>query len=126
MRQLSSVGFMLFVLAGCALFPREHYAVFFEPQSSDLDDSARQIIADVAHKASLRPSEAVTVSGFTDPDGSVPDNKLLAARRARAVSAMLIADGVDPARIKRHAVGGIDYAMDSVESRRVEIMLGAP
>jgi outer membrane protein OmpA-like peptidoglycan-associated protein len=118
--------FIVLLLAGCALFTQEHYAVFFQPQSAELDGQARSVIASLAEKAKQRPGAIVTVSGFADPGGDVPDNFKLSALRARAVSNALIADGVPAARIRRQSEGGVDYAIDSQESRRVEIKLGMP
>jgi outer membrane protein OmpA-like peptidoglycan-associated protein len=114
------------LVAGCALFTHEHYAVFFQPQSAEIDAQGRQILVTLAEKASQRPGAIVTVSGFADPEGIAPDNLKLSARRARAVADALVADGVPAGRIRRVSEGGVNYAGDSQESRRVEILLGAP
>lgn len=123
MRRWSLVVVLL--VAGCALFTQEHYGVFFQPKSAALDDKAKQIIATLAEKAKQRPGAIVTVSGFAAPQGSVPDKMKLSAERARVVADALTADGVPPDRIVRRAEGGVDYSVDSQESRRVEITLGS-
>ncbi len=126
MRRSFRFSVILLLLAGCAVFTREHYAVFFPPQSAALDPAAKAVIASLADKAKVRPGAMVVVSGFSDPEGSVPDNLKLSARRARVVADTLVADGVPPYRIERRALDGVDYSIDSLESRRVEITLGEP
>jgi outer membrane protein OmpA-like peptidoglycan-associated protein len=125
MRRLSILVVAL-LLAGCALFTQEHYAVFFQAGSAGLDEASRQIIATLAGKVRDRPGAVVIVKGFADPEGAVPDNLKLSARRAGVVAETLMADGVPPSRIRRESEGGVNYAGDSQESRRVEITLGAP
>jgi peptidoglycan-binding protein ArfA len=120
-------GFVaLLLLSGCALTTREHYPVFFQPASAALDAPAQRIVASVADKAKARATVPVTVIGFAVARGSVPATLMLSEQRARAVADALVADGVDAARIHRQPEGGVNYEIDSVESRRVEIVLGAP
>jgi len=113
------------LLAGCGMFSGpEHFVIFFGAGSSTLDAQARQVVATVAAKARERQGTPVVVAGFATPEGTVASNLSLSARRATAVSDALIAAGVEAARIQRHAIGGVDYALDSIESRRVEITFG--
>jgi outer membrane protein OmpA-like peptidoglycan-associated protein len=115
---------LMLALAGCHVVGPERFVVFYEPQSSDLDAQGQKVIATVAERARQRPGTPVIVSGFADPEGPVADARRLAARRSLAVAKALVAAGVDPTQIERRAMGGVDYSMDSIESRRVEITLG--
>jgi len=113
------------LLAGCHVVGPEHFVVFFAPKSSALDSQAKDVLATVATKAKQRPGVSVEVAGFSAPvGGSIADNQKLAAQRAQVVVDTLVADGVDAKQIRHSAIGGVDFSMDSVESRRVEITLG--
>ncbi len=118
------VLFVALLLAGCHVAGPEHFVVFYSPLSSVLDAQGVQVIATVAERARQRPGTPVVVSGYADAEIGVADAQKLAAKRSHAVTDALVADGVDPARIARHGVGGVDFSMDSIETRRVEITLG--
>jgi outer membrane protein OmpA-like peptidoglycan-associated protein len=115
-------------LAGCGMFAKkqERFVVYFGAGSSALDYQAHQVLDSVAHLASERPDAPVLVSGFSDPKGGATANEKLAESRAAAVADALTKAGVPAARVKRRAIGGVDYQLDSIESRRVEITLGEP
>ena len=49
------------------------------------------------------------VSGFSDPKGGATANEKLAESRAAAVADALTKAGVPAARVKRRAIGGVDY-----------------
>jgi outer membrane protein OmpA-like peptidoglycan-associated protein len=116
---------LVLLLAGCGLFSGpEHFVVYFGAGSNTLDAQGQQVIATVAEKARARPGTPVVVSGFATPEGTVAANLMLADSRAATVASGLIKAGVDAARIQRRAIGGVDFALDSIESRRVEITLG--
>jgi membrane fusion protein (multidrug efflux system) len=124
---------LLLMLAGCAIAPvswrgphAPRYAVYFSPDSAALDDAARQAIAAAAALAKQTPGSPITIGGFADPSGNRASNKELAAQRAQAVADGLMAAGIDGGRLHRVAVGVVDYSLDSIESRRVEITLGPP
>jgi outer membrane protein OmpA-like peptidoglycan-associated protein len=117
---------LIFIMAGCHLLGPERVVVYFEAKSSHLDAQARSLLAAVAERARQRPGATVMVNGYTGPTGSVADNLMLAEQRSQAVADALVAAGVDARQIQRHAIGGVDFSMDSIESRRVEITLGEP
>jgi outer membrane protein OmpA-like peptidoglycan-associated protein len=115
------------LLGGCTLLGRqEHFVVFFPSHTAALDAQARQVIAGVAEKAKLSPGAPVNLAGYTGPKGAptIAGDFRLATQRTIAVADALVALGIDPARIRTHAVGGVDYSLDSIESRRVEITIG--
>lgn len=116
-------------LAGCALNqpagPPPHYVVFFQAWSARLDDPALGAISAAAVWAKEHPRSVVTVSGFADPEGGPQANKDLSRLRAQVVSDALVKDGVPANRIRREALGSVTFTLDLLESRRVEIALGA-
>jgi outer membrane protein OmpA-like peptidoglycan-associated protein len=115
-------------LAGCAPEPppARTFVVFFESFSAVPDADAIVIIDRAAAAARQFPSDPVWVIGFADPEGSSDENRRLSQARAEAISAYLAQKGVAPARIQRAARGATEPTLAMVESRRVEIRIGAP
>ena len=124
MRRTFLIAIPLLLLAGCQILGPERFVVFYGQGSSQLDAQGQQVLATVAERARQRPGTPVVVSGYADPAGTADAAKKLAAQRAQAVADALTRAGVDGQRIRRRAIGGVDYSMDSIESRRVEITLG--
>lgn len=129
LRALPLLGLAMPVLglAGCATPPppARTFVVFFDPWSAVPDDDAVAIIDRAAAAAKGFPNDPVWVIGFADPEGSSDDNRRISQARAEAVSAFLAQKGVAPARIQRAARGATEPTMAMVESRRVEIRIGA-
>jgi len=115
-------------LAGCATEPppARTFVVFFDSFSAVPDADAVLIIDRAAGAARQFPSDPVWVIGFADPEGSSEENRRLSQARAEAVSAFLAQKGVAPARLQRAARGATEPTLALVESRRVEIRIGAP
>lgn len=99
--------------------------VYFSSWSALIDKPARDAIAALADKAKAAPAARVALTGYASTVGSAPANTLLAQLRAQVVLDELLADGVPAARIAVRAVGPTSFALDPLESRRVEIVLGA-
>jgi hypothetical protein len=114
--------------AGCAGSPPPGrvYVVFFEPFSAVPDANAATILQQAAEAAKAYADDPVQVIGFADPEGSSEENRRLSQARAEAVSAHLAQRGVAPSRIRRSARGATEPTLAMVESRRVEIRIGAP
>jgi OmpA-OmpF porin, OOP family len=74
--------------------PAERFVLEFEPGTSQLT---------VVTRAQARAGGDIVVTGHTDRQGSVEANDRLSLERARAVRALLIAQGLQPERIE--AVG---------------------
>jgi outer membrane protein OmpA-like peptidoglycan-associated protein len=95
--------------------------VFFGSWSALIDKSAHDSIAHVADIAKASPALRLTVIGFASTIGSTTANTLLSRLRAQVVVDELVADGVAADRIDVGAVGATSFALDPVQSRRVEI-----
>jgi outer membrane protein OmpA-like peptidoglycan-associated protein len=112
------------LFAGCHVIGPEHFVVFFSPWSSDLDAQGKQVVATVGERARQRPGARITVNGYASPVGTADENQKLSERRTQAVIDALGAAGVPAGRILSQSHGEVDYKLDPIESRRVEITLG--
>ncbi len=102
--------------------------LYFDFDSDRLRQESYNVVS--AHAAELRnnPSRGVILEGHTDDRGSREYNIGLGERRAKAVSNLMVADGVNPNQIRivsygkeRPAVGGTDEGARA-QNRRVEII----
>lgn len=101
-----------------------HIVVFFQPWSANLDDSALRAVQSAADWAKQHSDAGLVVIGYASTVGSAQANVDLSRLRAQIVGDTLMADGVPADRIRRRALGPVDYALDPQETRRVEIGLG--
>jgi outer membrane protein OmpA-like peptidoglycan-associated protein len=106
--------------------PPPRSVVFFGSWSAFLDDPAKATIADAVVQAKQNPGLHITLKGYASTVGSNAANELLARLRAQIVLDELVADGVSADRISMSAFGPTNYALDPLESRRVEIAFTAP
>ena len=116
----------LAALAAPALAEAPRVVLFFSSWSAKLDSAATRSIQGAADWAKQHPAATLTVTGHASTIGSAAANEDLSLLRAQIVSDELAADGVPPARIRRHSLGATDYVMDPEEARRVVITLGGP
>ncbi len=103
-----------------------NYVMFFQEWSAAFDDPALRVIEAAAQWVKAHPGARLTVTGAADLTGGRRANVLLSELRAQVVTDQLEADGVDPKTIHQVALGSVDYAMSSQESRRVVISIEAP
>ena len=78
----------------------EKHRVFFEFDSAELSDEARQLIRDHADYIQSDEEVQVTLEGHTDERGSREYNLALGERRAKSVRRVLLVHGVDQDRIE--------------------------
>lgn len=102
--------------------------VNFSSDKSDIGRNGRLILADALKVVSSRdPSEAITIFGWTDWTGSDAYNAALSQRRADAVKAYFVENGVSPDRITAKGMGkSFKYTNRTGDgrwmNRRVEII----
>src|SRR5881398_2469894 len=81
-------------VAAPAPAPARTYLVFFDWDRADLTDRARQIIGEAAQNSRRVQHTRIQVNGYTDLSGTPQYNQRLSVRRAQAVAAELVRNGV--------------------------------
>ncbi|OYV30115.1 MAG: flagellar motor protein MotB, partial [Acidocella sp. 20-61-6] len=90
-------------MAAPAPAPARTYLVFFDWDKASLTPRATQIIAQAASDSKTQATTTLDVSGYTDTSGTPVYNQGLSLRRAKAVAAQLVTDGVPGSEIEIHA-----------------------
>lgn len=105
------------------------YLVFFDWDRADLSARAREIVGQAAAASTKVQTTRIEVNGYTDLSGTASYNQGLSVRRARAVEAELIRDGVPANEIAIHGYGESNPLVPTAkgvrepQNRRVEIIL---
>ena len=116
-------------VAAPAPAPTKTYLVFFDWDKYNLTPRATQIIAQAASDSHTAQTTTINVSGYTDTSGTPTYNQGLSERRAKAVAAQLVSDGVSQSEIEIHAYGETHLLVPTgpgvrePQNRRVEIVL---
>jgi OmpA-OmpF porin, OOP family len=109
--------------------PSRSYLVFFDWDKATLTDRARQIIKDAADNSTRVQYTRIEVNGYTDTSGTKQYNQGLSIRRARAVQAELVRDGVPENAITIQGFGDTNLLVPTgpgvrePQNRRVEIII---
>jgi len=109
--------------------PARSYLVFFDWDKATLTDRTRQIIRQAADASSHVQTTRIEVNGYTDTSGSAQYNQGLSIRRANAVAAELVRDGVSRNEISIQGFGETHLLVPTgpgvrePQNRRVEIIL---
>ena len=74
--------------------PARSYLVFFDWDKATLNDRSRQIIKEAADNSTHVQYTRIEANGYTDTSGTHQYNQGLSLRRAEAVQAELVHDGV--------------------------------
>ncbi len=116
-------------VAAPAPAPAKTYLVFFDWDKYNLTPRATQIISQAASDSKTQNVTTLDVSGYTDTSGTAQYNQGLSERRAKAVAAQLVQDGVPASEIEIHAYGETHLLVPTgpgvrePQNRRVEIVL---
>jgi outer membrane protein OmpA-like peptidoglycan-associated protein len=109
--------------------PARTYQVFFDWDKATLTDRAREIVKAAAEASTKVQTTRIEVNGYTDTSGTPQYNKGLSIRRAEAVAAELVRDGVPRASIaiqgfgETHLLVPTGPGVREPQNRRVEIIL---
>ncbi len=109
--------------------PARSYLVFFDWDKYNLTDRARQIIREAAENSTRVQYTRIAVNGYTDTTGTPQYNMGLSIRRANAVAAELVRNGVPKSAISIQGFGETHLLVptgDQVrepQNRRVEIII---
>jgi outer membrane protein OmpA-like peptidoglycan-associated protein len=112
-----------------AVQPARSYLVFFDWDKATLTDRARQIIKEAADNSTHVQYTRIDVNGYTDTSGTPQYNMGLSIRRATAVKAELVKDGVPAAAIATQGFGETHLLVPTgagvrePQNRRVEIVI---
>jgi outer membrane protein OmpA-like peptidoglycan-associated protein len=112
-----------------AVAPARSYLLFFDWDKSNLTDRARQIIKEAADNSTHVQYTRIEVNGYTDTSGTPQYNMGLSIRRASAVKAELIKDGVPVGAIatqgfgETHLLVATGPGVREPQNRRVEIVI---
>jgi outer membrane protein OmpA-like peptidoglycan-associated protein len=109
--------------------PSRSYLVFFDWDKYNLTDRARAIIKEAAMNSTKVQVTRIEVNGYTDTSGTPKYNLGLSIRRADAVKAELIRNGVPASEIVTKGFGDTHLLVPTgpgvrePQNRRVEIIL---
>jgi OmpA-OmpF porin, OOP family len=109
--------------------PARSYLVFFDWDKATLTPRAQQIIAEAAANSTKVSYTQIQVNGYTDTSGTAPYNQGLSIRRAQAVAAELVKDGVPKGAIaiqgfgETHLLVPTGPGVREPQNRRVEIII---
>lgn len=109
--------------------PARSYLVFFDWDKATLTDRARQIISEAAESSTKVQYTKIEVNGYTDTSGTAKYNQGLSVRRAQAVAAELVKDGVPKTAITIQGFGESNPLVPTgpnvrePQNRRVEIII---
>jgi OOP family OmpA-OmpF porin len=112
-----------------AAAPARSYLVFFDWDKATLTDRARQIIKEAADNSTKVQYTRIEVNGYTDTSGTPRYNQGLSIRRAQAVAAELVRDGVPRNAISIQGFGDTHLLVPTgpgvrePQNRRVEIII---
>ena len=101
--------------------------VTFATGKSELTDSGKAVLRDVAHSLAANPDVRVQVSGHSDNTGSRSANMRLSTARAKTVESYLESNGVSPAQLTSKGFGpdkpvtSNKTAAGRAQNRRVEL-----
>ena len=116
-------------MAAPAPAPARSYLVFFDWDKATLTPRAQQIIAEAAANSTKVQYTQIQVNGYTDTSGTPQYNQGLSIRRAQAVAAELVKDGVPKGSIaiqgfgETHLLVPTGPGVREPQNRRVEIII---
>ena len=124
---------LIFTIAGCAASSAEpagqRFPVFFAPMTSTLNNGADGVVAAAAEFANKYPDKKITLEAYAAPPGHhYIEAANIDTMRGAAVTAQLVADGVNGTRISVISEGAVQpmVPMSKIEVRRVDIIVGSP
>jgi len=112
-----------------AMAGASNYTVYFEFNKSNLTGDAQHIVNEAA-AAAKHGTARIVVDGYTDLAGTAQYNQGLSVRRANAVKAALVADGIAASRISVHGFGKTNPAVPTPDgvreprNRRAVVVIG--
>lgn len=98
-------------------------AIFFKIGKTEISEEGMVNVKLMAKTMKANPTTKYKVAGFADKGtGSVAGNQTLSEKRAQAVYDALVAEGVEPERLEKIAMGGVDPLFEKAHLTRVVIL----
>jgi outer membrane protein OmpA-like peptidoglycan-associated protein len=104
--------------------PPTTFTVYFDYNSSLLGPAGREVVRFAADAYKAGTPSGVQVTGFADPSSSAGYNRKLSLKRASAVAATLVDDGVPRSSLTVSGDGETTSGGSPGQDRRVDIILG--
>jgi OmpA-OmpF porin, OOP family len=107
---------------------QRNFLVFFDFDKSDITPEADRVIVQAANNARTATVTRITLTGHADRSGPVAYNQRLSERRANAVAARLVREGIPPSAIVTIGRGETQPLVPTADgvrepqNRRVEIV----
>jgi outer membrane protein OmpA-like peptidoglycan-associated protein len=108
-------------------------ALKFAPNQSRIDKGKYgDLIRRLKQALDLYSDRHYRIEGHTDNQGEVKANQVLSLKRAEAVRNLLVADGLDPSKIKTFGYGEVRpiasnaFAKGRAMNRRIDVVIEAP
>lgn len=104
------------------------YGIQFQPGRADFADESEDTLREVAAMLNAHADWRIRIESYTDNSGTKIGNMTLSARRASAVAAWLVAQGIRRARLETaglgdaHPVAGNDTSEGREKNRRIELV----
>ncbi len=112
---------------GCPI--KQTMSLRFQTSSAKILIESKQVIDSFARFLKENEAYKLEIIGHTDSIGNASENMVLSQKRAEAVKAALISQGIDPSRIKTRGRGELDPVQSNrtkegrEANRRIEIQL---
>jgi len=109
--------------------PAEKFIIYFHPGTTDVVSESLSTIDTIVSAVKRRGAVSISISGHTDSTGTVQFNKDLSHDRAKAISKLLIQQGVDESimTVSSHGKGNqLVPTADGIpepRNRRVEVIV---
>ncbi len=106
--------------------PRQ-FLLNFATGSDQLTAASRALLPEIVAEVGRRPGADLSIIGHTDTEGDAATNAALGLRRAELVRDLLVAAGLDPARMSVRSHGETDLLVPTLDNtaeagnRRVEV-----
>ena len=95
--------------------------IYFDFNKSDIRAGEVAKLQEICHILQTNPDVKVSITGWCDPAGSITVNNRISLRRAKAVRAWLIDQGIDASRMEVQGMGIDHNEPDASKARRVVV-----
>lgn len=95
--------------------------IYFDFNKTHIKSGETAKLQEICNILQSNPDMTVSISGWTDSVGGTAVNKRISLRRAEAVKAWLVSQGIDASRMEVQGMGIERYEQDASKARRVVV-----